>query len=226
MSRRYIVAMSRVVLWIVLAVLIALVVRDYLLPLWTVSIPPRIFGMFTLVLIWFLAWRPFRRIIDMQREYALARQARTPLSHPSSPAKTYEGQVHRYPFRVILLTLIGDLVLLSLPYLSAWPDKAIAPATYFICFGAACGVTVLLVYILIYRVTIESDRVVIRAFETCDIRFDDIVRTDAVTPISVPPVVPRCLLLLTDGTEVKLNGMLTGFSDLVDALKANARSSS
>jgi hypothetical protein len=205
------------VLLIVLAALIALVVRNYLLPLLTVSIPPGIYALFTLVLIWVLVRRP----LD-----ALARQARTPVSHPSSPGKNYLGQVHRYPIRVILLTLIADSVLLSLPYLSAWPDNAIAPVSYFICFGAACGVTVLLIYILIYRVTIASDRIVIRAFQTSGIRFDDIVRTDAVTPTSVPPTGPRCLVLLTDGTEVKLNGMLTGFDDLVDALRANARSSS
>jgi hypothetical protein len=123
--------------------------------------------------------------------------------------------------------MIADLVLFSLPYLSAWPDKPIAPVTYIICFGAACGVTVLLIYILIYRVTIESDRIVIRAFETSNVRFDDIARTDdAVTPISVPPVGSRFLVLLTDGTEVKLTGMLTGFDDLVDALRANTRSGS
>jgi hypothetical protein len=226
MSRRYIVAISRAVLWIILAALIALVVRNYLLPLWTISIPPRIYGMFTLVLIWLLAWRPFRRVLEMQREDALARQARPPVNQPSNPDKNYVGQVHRYPIRVILLTMIADLVLFGLPYLSAWPDKPIAPVTYIICFGAACGVTVLLIYILIYRVTIESDRIVIRAFETSDIRFNDMVLTDAVTPISVPPVGPRCLVLLTDGTEVKLTGMLTGFDDLVDALRANTRSGS
>jgi hypothetical protein len=94
---------------------------------------------------------------------------------------------HRFPLTAILLTVAADIVLLSLPYLTAWPDKPIAPATYLLCFGAALGVTILLAYLLRYGVTIESDRILIRAFDTTYVRFDEIVTIDAARPSASLP---------------------------------------
>jgi hypothetical protein len=222
MSSRYFFPVLRTVVLIVAAGFILINARTYLFERFSWSIAPNVYGIVGLVLFLIVVSTSTKQIVGMLKVDALARQARTPVSHAPSRGKNYVGQVHRYPVSAILLTLIADLFVVSLPYLSAWPDKAIAPVTYFICFGAACGATGLLIYFLRYRLTIESDRIVIRAFKTSDIRFDDIVRIDAATPVSVPPASLRCLVVLSDGTEVKLSGLLTGFADLVDALTVKA----
>jgi hypothetical protein len=222
MNSRYVFPVLRTIVLIVAAGLILINARAYLFEWFSWSIAPNVYGIVGIALFLIVVSTSTKPLVGMLKVDALERQARMAVSHSPSRGNNYVGQIHRYPISAIALTLIAVLILVSLPYLSAWPDKAIAPITYFICFGVACGATAALIYFLRYRVTIESDRMVIRAFKTLDVRFDDIVRIDAAKPITVPPTSPRCLVLLNDGTEVKLSGLLTGFADLVDVLTAKA----
>jgi hypothetical protein len=197
---------------------IAINARGYLLTWWGLSIPPTIYGMGTLVFIWILAFRPVKNLIDMLRVDATARQAQIPAIDRQITGKDYVGQVHKFPLRLGYLMLIFDVILFCLPYLSGVPDRPIAPATYALCFCAACMLAIMVIYIFRYRVTLKSDRIVIRALSTCEVPFADIANIRVVTTKNVPPVGPRGVVSMTDGRTIRFNGMLTGFNDLIDAL--------
>jgi len=218
MNFRYVVPILRATALIAVAGFIAINARTYLLAWWGISIPPNLYGIGTLVFILLVASRSLKTVIDMLRVDADARQAPTPEIHRQITGKDNAGQVHKFPLRFGYLLLIFDVILFGLPYLSVAPDRTIAPVTYIVCFGAACIVAIMVIYIFRYRVTIKSDRIVIRALNAYEVPFVDIASIHVVTTKNIPPVGPRGVVLLTNGKIIRFNGMLTGFNDLVDAL--------
>jgi hypothetical protein len=220
MGSRYILSVVRLVVWPVVAAFILINAPTYLLAWWGLSIPPKIYGIGGLILFWIVVSLSWQRVVNMLRADALARHAKTAASSPQLTEEGYEGHVHIFPRRFGYLLLTFDAFLFSLPYLSAGHDTPISAGTYFICFSAGCIVAIGVTYIFRYRVTTKTDRFVVRAIKTYEVRFAEIVDIRVATTKNVPPVGPRAVVSLTNGNRVRFNGMLTGFNELVGALSS------
>jgi hypothetical protein len=218
MSSRYILPVVHLVVWPLVAGFVLLNARTYLLVWWGLSIPSKSYGIGGLVLFWIVVSLSARKVVSMLKADALARHAQIPASSPQLTEEGYEGHVHIFPRRFGYVLLIFDAFLFCLPYLSASHDTSISAGTYFLCFGAGCIVATGVIYIFRYRVTTKTDRFVVRAIKTYEVRFADIVDIRVATTQNIPPVGPRAVVSLTNGNRVRFNGMLTGFNELVGAL--------
>jgi hypothetical protein len=165
----------------------------------------------------FLAAKP---TIALLKADAASRQGRSRAAQFS-----HEGvarSVFTFPVHTRLLGFCFVALLVGLPYLSAPPGAPIAPATYFVCFGAAALSIVGMIYLLRYKVTIRADGFVIRTFGTREISFDQIATFSVITPASVPPADRRAVVLLMDGEEITFYRALAGYDDLVRTLASRA----
>ena len=218
MNSRYIWPLVRLVVSLVVAAFILINAKTYLLAWWGLSIPPNIYGVGGLLFFWIVVSLSMKRIVEMLKADARARQTLTPATRHQIAGEDYVGQEHMFPRRYGYLMLIFDVFLFSLPSISAEHGTSISSGTYFLCFGAGCIVAIAVVYIFRYRVTIKSDRIVIRTINTSEIPFVDIVDIRVITAQNIPPVKSRAVISLTNGKRIRFNGMLTRFNELVDVL--------
>ena len=217
MKRTVVLLALRAAAFMAAATFIVVNLRGYLFDRWGLSISPKLYGVMGLVFIWMVFWlstRPlFREVMardQFQRPRIAANRPRDSTAHVNT--------VHRYPLRIKFLLAIAGLFLVAVPYISVEPGKSVALVTYVSCFVVAGILFAIDFYICIYSVAVKYDGILIHGLVDRKIEFSDLVSTTIVKTKNGSQIV----LSLKNGRKIRIGGMLTDFSQIVDALNAQA----
>jgi hypothetical protein len=194
---------------------VAVNLRNYLISRRDLSISPGLYGIAGAAFIWAVYWLSTRKLLRGLKANAKASRPQI-ATHQTKASPGRADTVHRYPSGLRYLVAALGLFLVALPYLSVESGKSIALATYVGCFGIACIVFVIDIYMFAYSVTVKHDRILVKAFGKQEIIFTDVAYTEVVTTRNGHQIV----VALKNGQEVRFGRMLTDFSTMLDALTA------
>lgn len=217
MSSRIILLTLRTVALIVAVGVVLIIGRDYILSELGTSFVRWIYGVFGLLVLWITLWLSTRSLLLELRSNrrhvsrSLPEEARSERSVGSS---------HKYPLRLAVITSAFGLCLVSLPFLSATPNSSVAPVMYICSFGAATVLFVIALWLLLYSVTIKRDGIVVSAFTSKEIAFEQIAETSVVTTRNGPQIV----VSLKNGHVLRFGRQLTGFIAMRDVLMSKSSS--
>lgn len=174
------------------------------------SISPTIYALGAYSLLMLVLWASTRTLV---RELVANTNNREWKFDKSALDEHKLTSIHKYPFRLTLLVAVVGLIAVILPYLNH--DSRTAISTYVVCFGAACVMFVIAVYLFSYRVVVKPNSIRIHTiFKTRDIALTEIREIRVLRTRNGPQIV----LLLKNNETDRFGCMLTGFSTLLHEL--------
>jgi hypothetical protein len=130
------------------------------------------------------------------------------------------GRVHRYPDRLTYLLGLLSATIFSIPIIVALFGGTIAPTGWLYCWIPACIPAGIAFVTLRYSVVVTSNKLVIRNGSTRrEVLLSNVEKTEIVSTRNGP----QLRVTLTDGKELRFNGMLTDFDDLASRLAVGRR---
>ena len=186
----------------------------------TKSLPVTIYVIFGLLVLWYTYQLSMRSVVVELRARANSRHVPQSLRE-GARVESYVESVHRYPLHLIALVVAFALVWMALPFLSATYSRVV-PATYIFTFGLGTVLLVIAVRLILYSVTIKQESIVVSAFTSQEIAFEQIAQVAVVTTRNGPQIV----VSLKNGKVLRFGCQLTGFREIRDILMTKSSSTS
>jgi heme/copper-type cytochrome/quinol oxidase subunit 4 len=203
----------RAVILVAAAAAFTVVARGFVLARWDFRYSTPCYVVLSMAFTWAVLWLSTRQLLRELKANAKAGSA-SPVA--SEHAQKYSEPLHRYPLHLRVLVAFAAIVLVALPYLLIGSTGSQALVTYIACFGAACTMFVVDLYLFLYSVSIENEQIVIKGFGARAYPLTDVVTVDILRSKNGQQIAVK----LRNGEILRFGAMLTGFSKLLETLKA------